>query len=340
MENRYFHLYSSIKFTRGKYRSLVLDMQHNYWVKVPNSFVEVLEMAQNEGLKVVYSTFNEEIEILEEYFSFALKKGWGRWFNEKSAIFNEIGESYHSYERIETSLIDISKETNLDWVLRFIELLDLFHCHHVEFRFLDSKSTTYIESILDKVASSNIKCVTLCLSKNNFIDEERVKKLITEEGRIIEVYFYNNKIERVVRFKQASIYSLTSKAVEIDKCGVIQQNKFIVNPRFYRLSEEKNSCLYKKLSLTYDGIVCICPSVKSGVLGYMSHLDSSDVESFLSSMEYMKLSDSKKSEIHVCRDCEFRNCCLDCRGHKSNSDLFTKPKFCSYSPKTEKWEAS
>ncbi|GIV28548.1 MAG: hypothetical protein KatS3mg027_2362 [Bacteroidia bacterium] len=47
----------------------------------------------------------------------------------------------------------------------------------------------------------------------------------------------------------------------------------------------------------------------------------------------------KKDEITVCKDCEFRHICTDCRAYLENpDDLYSKPLKCDYNPYTCQWE--
>jgi SPASM domain peptide maturase of grasp-with-spasm system len=46
-----------------------------------------------------------------------------------------------------------------------------------------------------------------------------------------------------------------------------------------------------------------------------------------------------KDKINVCKDCEFRYVCTDCRAYlDSPLDLYSKPLKCGYDPYTCKWE--
>jgi radical SAM protein with 4Fe4S-binding SPASM domain len=46
-----------------------------------------------------------------------------------------------------------------------------------------------------------------------------------------------------------------------------------------------------------------------------------------------------KDQINVCKDCEFRYICTDCRAYTTNIDNdYSKPLKCSYDPYKGKWE--
>jgi SPASM domain peptide maturase of grasp-with-spasm system len=47
-----------------------------------------------------------------------------------------------------------------------------------------------------------------------------------------------------------------------------------------------------------------------------------------------------KDQIDVCKDCEFRYICTDCRAFiQEPGNMFSKPLKCSYSPYTSLWGA-
>jgi radical SAM protein with 4Fe4S-binding SPASM domain len=46
----------------------------------------------------------------------------------------------------------------------------------------------------------------------------------------------------------------------------------------------------------------------------------------------IKLQSIKKEDLNVCKECEFRLICSDCRAHSSTDLNFEKPKHCKYVP--------
>ena len=44
-----------------------------------------------------------------------------------------------------------------------------------------------------------------------------------------------------------------------------------------------------------------------------------------------------KDEILICKDCEFRYACFDCRSNSIEDDFFAKPWYCTYDPYTGNW---
>lgn len=47
---------------------------------------------------------------------------------------------------------------------------------------------------------------------------------------------------------------------------------------------------------------------------------------------------SINDQIHICKDCEFRHICTDCRAYiEDPDDIYSKPLKCGYNPYTGEW---
>lgn len=55
--------------------------------------------------------------------------------------------------------------------------------------------------------------------------------------------------------------------------------------------------------------------------------------------DFRKYWNITKDQIAVCKDCEFRYICTDCRAYIENpEDIYSKPLKCGYNPYTSEWE--
>lgn len=54
--------------------------------------------------------------------------------------------------------------------------------------------------------------------------------------------------------------------------------------------------------------------------------------------DFKKYWDICKDRVHVCKDCEFRYICTDCRAYVEDpEDILSKPLKCGYNPYTGGW---
>ena len=63
------------------------------------------------------------------------------------------------------------------------------------------------------------------------------------------------------------------------------------------------------------------------------------LEEALSHPDFKKLWNINKDQIEVCKDCEFRYICTDCRAYLEDPEnIYSKPLKCGYNPYTCEWE--
>ena len=59
----------------------------------------------------------------------------------------------------------------------------------------------------------------------------------------------------------------------------------------------------------------------------------------LQNKSFKKYWNVTKDQIDVCKDCEYRYVCTDCRAYiETPDDMYSKPLKCGYDPYTNKWE--
>jgi hypothetical protein len=62
------------------------------------------------------------------------------------------------------------------------------------------------------------------------------------------------------------------------------------------------------------------------------------LHSALAQRDFAALWSINKDQITVCKDCEFRYVCTDCRAYLLDAgDLYSKPSKCTYDPYTAEW---
>lgn len=105
----------------------------------------------------------------------------------------------------------------------------------------------------------------------------------------------------------------------------------------YIENRNHNSCLNRKISIDEFGEIKNCPSMKHSY----GNINKTHLSEILKIKEYTNLWDINKDGIKVCKDCEYRNICSDCRAYLADAnDIFSKPLKCKNNPYTGVWEES
>ncbi|MDD5638877.1 MAG: SPASM domain-containing protein [Candidatus Pacebacteria bacterium] len=93
-----------------------------------------------------------------------------------------------------------------------------------------------------------------------------------------------------------------------------------------------HNCFSEKICVTASGDILPCIMERNIVLG---NILEKSLEEIIYSEESKELRNITKDKIEVCRDCEYRYCCFDCRIKAKN--FYDKPSDCLYDPYTGKW---
>ena len=98
--------------------------------------------------------------------------------------------------------------------------------------------------------------------------------------------------------------------------------------------------LHKKISIDVDGNIRNCPSMPQS----FGNIKDTTLEEALEHPDFKKYWNLTKDHIEVCKDCEFRYICTDCRAYTERTHTnaegldISKPLKCGYNPYTGEWE--
>ncbi len=95
-------------------------------------------------------------------------------------------------------------------------------------------------------------------------------------------------------------------------------------------SQYFNPCLGHQVAVDTNGDIKCCLWFDK-ILG---NIESDDIKEMIIRGDFDKYWEANKNEIEICKDCELRFVCNDCRADviKRGGDFFAKPSFCDYDP--------
>jgi SPASM domain peptide maturase of grasp-with-spasm system len=118
-------------------------------------------------------------------------------------------------------------------------------------------------------------------------------------------------------------------------CGKISLSNMVININLFSESIRHNTCLNRKISIDTEGYIRNCPSMKE----HYGNIKDMTLKQALDHPDFKKYWFVNKDQISVCKDCEFRYICTDCRAYLENpEDMYSKPLKCGYNPYTCEWE--
>lgn len=133
---------------------------------------------------------------------------------------------------------------------------------------------------------------------------------------------------------------MPSKSTVI-KYGVSTKPNFIASKNIVEHYTTGHSCLAGKITITETGDVLPCIFSRNQVMGNV--MKNGGVEGVILSSALQQIWNTTKDSVLVCRDCEFRYVCFDCRPLSEavamgKADYLHAPyPRCSYNPYTGEW---
>jgi len=107
-------------------------------------------------------------------------------------------------------------------------------------------------------------------------------------------------------------------------------------PDFWLWDITRNRCWPGKIAITPQGDVIPCIFARDLVVG---RYEGGNLADIVRGEELQRLWDITLDEVQVCRDCEFRYACWDCRAiaYTTTGNLYAKSPRCAYDPYNGRW---
>jgi SPASM domain peptide maturase of grasp-with-spasm system len=116
-----------------------------------------------------------------------------------------------------------------------------------------------------------------------------------------------------------------------NSCGIISSKYFSTNLQHFTEAQKHNTCLNRKISIDVNGEIKNCPSMAKS----FGNIKDTTLAEAIEKPGFKDLWEINKDKVHVCKDCEFRYICTDCRAYLENpEDIYSKPLKCGYNPYT------
>jgi SPASM domain peptide maturase of grasp-with-spasm system len=338
-ENLVFLLFTNCKVVTGAKRSIICDLQRGEFDFIPNDLTEILTIHKDKTLMEIKNSYHSESEReIEAYFDFLLSKEYGFWGErEDRSLFPDIDLTWCSPSVITNSIIDVDETSNYNFEKIFTELEEL-GCRDVQIRFYSETDAAFIEELLSMLTYSRIKSVELIMKNNLSFAFEVVEHLTARHPRIRNVIIHSSPEFKLAKINKVNgrgnIIYVTDVIDSASHCGIIHHTNFVVNLPTFMESQQYNSCLNGKISIDVHGNIKNCPSMSEN-FGNIQEVSLKEVSL---NDTFKKVWSIHKEQIEICKDCEFRHICTDCRAYlKDPGDIHSKPLKCNYNPYTAQW---
>ncbi|MBB6332842.1 SPASM domain peptide maturase of grasp-with-spasm system [Chryseobacterium sediminis] len=337
---KYFNLFSTILITKGASRILISDLQRNTSELYPLELYEIIVELKTSSIEATMANYDEESkEIVQEYLNLLLDKEYGFVTeNDWDRNFPPLSYEYYEPSAITDLFIEMEDIDLLKKIKSSIENLGIKHLVIYSLKPLTTKEFIEIDTTFKTSVLAGIEIFS---PFHQEIDLSFIQALQKNTVRIYSLVFYNCskppfKIKDEYRFS----LNFLKDDLKLSACGKVELKYFNTNLPKVLEAINHNSCLHKKIGIDRNGAIKNCPLMAES----FGNIHNYSLEEAISQPDFKKYWNLTKDYIEICKDCEFRYVCTDCRAYTENAVKnkeglnISKPLKCGYNPYTGNWE--
>ncbi|HNW99209.1 MAG TPA: grasp-with-spasm system SPASM domain peptide maturase [Bacteroidales bacterium] len=320
---------------KGYSRSIIYDIQRQDADYIPNSLYEIMldcDGCTIDDIKLKYCKNDIEKEIIDEYFSFLKSKDYLFFCSEDEfALFPPLNFIFENPSYITNAIIEVNNNTTTNTLKDFVYQIDKLICEVVQLRILSEISLDKLKSILLVFEKSNVEIIELIIKYVDFPYQDLIKQF----ARINKIIVFSAPFSKSTNYFENKKEILYKKENICCSCGLISKQHMIINMSFYTEALQFNTCLNRKVCIDINGEIKNCPSMQES----FGNIKDTTLADAVEKSGFKDLWFVNKDKIDVCKDCEFRYMCTDCRVFiKKPENIFSQPVKCTYNPYIAKWK--
>ena len=333
LQKKYIYLFECCRLVQGFSRSLILDTQRCNVEFIPNDLAKILKKLKRKSIYEVTSNLSAENQkIVEEYIDFLIAKELAIMLDkEECSLFPKMSIDWDMPCFISNAVITYS-DTTKNRFLEVLEQLDGLLCSSFVIIFSDILQYSDLISIIKMIEAFSFQDIKIMLTYHSSFNIENIPDLLLYHNIISTISIFNSKLFPEKDIENVEFFE--DPLPEYVSCGNISSSMFIFNLPFFTEAQQHNTCLNRKLCIDKEGNIKNCPAMERS----FGNIKDTTLQEAIEKEGFKDLWFINKDKIDVCKDCEFRYMCTDCRCFiKDPENTYSQPAKCGYNPYICKW---
>lgn len=331
-----FRLFANCLPVKGARRSLICDVQKQRARFIPNDLFIILTDRAGQTLDAIKAEHSaEEFQIIDSYFEMLIQEEFGFWCDDPKR-FPALELSWDRPEKVTNAIIDVDSNSKHDYRQLFAEL-DQLGCQAAQIRTWCPLSIAELNGIIASTGGLRFRHLELMLMFHPEYVEDDLAELCMNNQVITRIVVHSSPFEssKIITPLPISV-RFVSYQPSVNSCGQVSPRYFSLFLEHFTEAQHFNTCLNRKISITVDGEIKACPAFKESC----GRTQETSLVRAAEHPSLVQIATITKDQVAVCRDCEFRYICTDCRAFiRDPKDPYSKPAKCSYDPYTAKWQS-
>lgn len=331
-----FRLFAHCIPVQGYSRGAICDLQRNRIIPIPNILCDILLQEEPQTIAMLKASYDHQHDdIIDDYFHF-LDEEELIFFTAHPQWFPPMALQWHHPSAVTNAILDFEVQPAYD-LEEALRQLDRLQCKQVELRCYGIMPPEFYDQLLATISTSVITSVSILTRSSQDVPAKAWGALCDKHPRITSLVLYGSpEEEEYVSELLLTPLRFTQKHVTgAHCCGVVSESYFIAYTETFTEALQYNSCLNRKMGIDAKGYIRNCPSMQQ----HFGHIKDTSLEEALQHPGFKQHWRTTKDHVSICRDCEFRYVCTDCRAYLEDpDDSCSKPLKCGYDPYTCTWE--
>jgi SPASM domain peptide maturase of grasp-with-spasm system len=326
-----FIIFANCIITRGKNQGVLADLQFGKIVLIPVYYLDLIDILVDKPEEQIES-LKAANENVSGFVDFLIQNNFAAYV-ENDIVLPPLKVVFKTPFSITNAILEAE---SLDM------LLD-------QYKYMTTNEVKYIEiRIYFKITEQEVAHFFQVIQEGDSLITELTLNLA--DGSLCEQHYLDNVLKRYPFVKSINIFNnrnlnndlprliYVSNMLSNKLCGSVDTELFACNNKMFSEANSRNSCLNRKISVDTNGDIKNCPSMSESY----GNIKDTTLEVAMSKPGFKKYWNVTKDQIEICKDCEFRYVCTDCRAYterttfKEELDL-SKPLKCGYNPYTNEW---
>lgn len=331
----FFQFWANCILVKGHHRGVIFDIFRRRQIVVSHLFYELFDQYKYESIANIKTnpSFGERRGYLK-ILDFFVKNDFGIYIDNPAEL-PPLSMEYDSPYMATTMVFKSDSDANCDFMLDTIRKIAQYPVLSLQINDEGHMSLNTMRAIGEITTQSTIECLhiyTHYLKSYNLSDFTFMIKNL----RFRQVIFMQAPMDKQLKPINGAQGTVLFKKdiVDFNDCGNIGRNYFVFNQTFFIEGHSCNTCLNRKISIDKDGNIGNCPLMPHS----FGNIKNTSLKDIVSRQDFQRLWNITKDQVEVCKDCEYRYLCTDCRHFiKDRKNIYSQPAKCGYNPYIAKW---
>lgn len=338
LTNKVYKLFASCIPVKGYCRSIIADINRHQLFYIPNSLYNILIENRDKTLKELLEKYGKENEsIILEYFDYLYSNELIFPLEKKEVdLFPDISVQWDFPSLCSNAIMDFGEKSCYDFG-HALKQLEKVNCFHLQIRFFSIYVKQDIEALLTQTHDYSFRSIHLMLYYDEEIEQSCFCEWCNRFPKLAKIEMFNAPDDKVYPLAGGLSLLILYKSKQFipSNCGQVSTKYFSIEMNHFMESQFFNTCLNRKVAIDETGKVKNCPTMEKSY----GHIDSVNLKRIINTADFQYLWTIKKDDVVVCKECEYRYVCTDCRCYiKNKHNIYSQPSKCAYNPYIAKWE--